>query len=369
MFDIEYNITSYDYDLPAESIAQLPTKDRDASKLLVMQRRSGKLADRCFADILDYLEPGDLLVANDTEVFPARLIGRKQTGGRVELFILEYPTEQHPQEPEGNGNRPISSRKSVKVIGLIKSSKRVRPGMKLLFASELEGEVHAVEGDGKVEVRLYYQGDLATILEKYGQVPLPPYIHRVEGTGNDDRDRYQTVYARQPGAVAAPTAGLHFTEPLLQKISQKGIGIEYLTLHVGYGTFAPVRENDIRQHKIHREFVTVTEESAERINATRAKGGRIWAVGTTTLRSLEFAADQSGKVRRVADWCDLYIYPGYSFKLVRNLITNFHLPKSSLLFLVSAFCGREQLLKAYRHAVEHGYRFYSYGDAMAIIDE
>ncbi|MFA6284635.1 MAG: tRNA preQ1(34) S-adenosylmethionine ribosyltransferase-isomerase QueA, partial [Desulfurivibrionaceae bacterium] len=221
--------------------------------------------------------------------------------------------------------------------------------------------------DGKVRVVLCFRGDLARLLEEHGQMPLPPYIRREEGQSEEDRQRYQTVYAENPGAVAAPTAGLHFTPELLARIQAQGVRLAQVTLHVGYGTFAPVRVEDIREHAIHAEYLKVSEETAALVNETRAAGGRVWAVGTTSVRALEFAAQETGQVAGRSGFCDLYIYPGYQFRVVDNLITNFHLPQSSLLFLVSALVGRERILAAYEEAVEKGYRFYSYGDAMALI--
>ena len=357
-----YDISSYDYDLPEEMIAQSPAGKRDRSRLLVVDCRTKQMGDHLFCDITDFLEPGDLLVANNTKVFPARLLGRKETGGKVELLILEYPstitkTDGHAE----NGLR------EALVTGLIKSSKRPKPQGRLIFSPELEGLVEEIYPDGKVMVRLLFSGNLEDVLEKFGRTPLPPYIRREAEERPIDRDRYQTVFARETGAVAAPTAGLHLTEELLGKLREKEVGFCTVTLHVGYGTFAPVRVQDIREHRIHSEFLTVPAETARLINKTREEGHRIFAVGTTTVRALEFAADDSGQVRQRRGWCDLYIYPGYRFKVVKNLITNFHLPRSSLLFMVSGLAGREWLLDCYRHAVKSGYRFFSYGDAMLIM--
>jgi len=355
LFDVE----NYNYYLPAASIAQQPAARRDESRLLVLGREEGP-RDRMFGDIVELFEPGDLLVVNDTRVFPARLIGYKETGGKVELFLLNYPRDREITIDEHGLGR-------AEVTCLLKSSKRPQPGSRLLLGSDLDGEVLEYLESGQVRVALSFGGGLEPILNRHGHVPLPPYIRREEGGDAPDRERYQTVYASETGAVAAPTAGLHFTPELLGAIMAGGVPIANITLHVGYGTFSPVRVEDIRDHEIHQEYVKIEAGTATLINQTRQGGGRIWAVGTTTARALEDAADEKGMVREKAGWCGLYIYPGYKFKVVDNLITNFHLPRSSLLFLVSALAGYEQVMAAYRHAVAHGYRFYSYGDAMAIV--
>jgi len=352
-----YNIESYHYDLPPDRIAQQPAARRELSRLLALDSVTGAIRDLCFTDIVDFFSPGDLLVVNNTRVFPARLLGRKETGGRVELLILHYPQEIFPA---------AGSRKQVEVTGLLKSSKGFRSGQRIIFAEDLTAEVIEVFAAGKARLNLYFQGELAQLLDKYGQLPLPPYIKREQGEEPGDRERYQTVFAAETGAIAAPTAGLHFTDELLAAIDKKGVERESVTLHVGYGTFAPVRVQDIRQHQIHSEFLTVSARTAGKINEVRNRGGRIWAVGTTTVRALEFAADATGAVQAKEGWCDLYMFPGYRFKVVNNLITNFHLPGSSLLFMVSALVGRERILTAYVHAVDNGYRFFSYGDSMII---
>ncbi len=353
----QYDIESYHFDLPMDRIAQHPANTRDQSRLLSLDIASGTFRDLDFRDIINFFTPGDLIVVNNTKVFPARLLGRKETGGRVELLILHYP---HSISPSGNGIR------EVEVMGLLKGSKSFKPGQKILFTQNFFAEVMEIFAAGKARVRLFFHGELEHLLETHGHLPLPPYIRRNDGEKSNDRERYQTVYASQTGAIAAPTAGLHFTQELLTILKDKGIALESVTLHVGYGTFAPVRVRDIRQHQIHSEFLTVSAETAEKINTVRSAGGRVWAVGTTTVRALEFAADDSGRVQPTEGWCNLYIYPGYHFKVVRNLITNFHLPSSSLLFMVSALAGKEKILKAYQHAIIHGYRFFSYGDAMII---
>ncbi len=354
----EFTLKAYNYTLPSDNIAQHPADTRENSRLLIMHRENGKWNHSTFHQIIDLLNPGDLLVVNNTKVFPARLYGRKESGGKVEVFLLSYPVLKKSGE----------TKKGAEVTALIKSSKRPKPGTHLLLGPDLEAEVLELLDGGKVKIELSYSRDkeLSTILEQYGQVPLPPYISRKDGTTEEDRKRYQTVYADKPGAVAAPTAGLHFSEKLLQSIHQKGVDTTQITLHVGHGTFAPVRCEDIRDHIIHEEYVSVSAESADKINSVRKNGGKIWAVGTTTVRTLEFMSDQEGQVQAGDDWCGLYILPGYQFKVVDNLITNFHLPESSLLFLVSALCGRKPLMASYREAIDMGYRFYSYGDAMAI---
>jgi len=354
----EFSLKAYSYTLPPENIAQHPADTRDRSKLLIMHRKTGQWQHSSFHRIIDLLNPGDLLVVNNTRVFPARLYGRKESGGKVEVFLLSYPVEK----------KSTTEKKQAEVTALIRSSKRPKTGTTLLLGPDLQALVLELLDGGKVKIELSYSRNknLGAILEQYGQVPLPPYISRKDGTTGEDRKRYQTVYADKPGAVAAPTAGLHFSENLLQSIEQKGVETTQITLHVGHGTFAPVRCEDIRDHVIHQEYVSVSRESADKINHARKNGGKIWAVGTTTVRTLEFMADQTGTMQAGEDWCGLYILPGYQFKVVNNLITNFHLPESSLLFLVSALCGRETLMESYRDAISMGYRFYSYGDAMAI---
>ncbi|HIJ89830.1 MAG: tRNA preQ1(34) S-adenosylmethionine ribosyltransferase-isomerase QueA [Desulfobulbaceae bacterium] len=358
----DFFLVSYQFALPEENIAQHPLSRRDSSRLLVVDCVTGETKDKTFFDICDYLAPGDLLVVNNTRVFPARLLGKKESGGKAELLILEYPVPE-----SGSVGGDVEGWQLAEVVGLVKSAKRPKPGGHLLFSENLVGVVRELLPDGKVRVALRYRGDLARLLEEHGEMPLPPYIHREEGQSEEDRQRYQTVYAENPGAVAAPTAGLHFTPELLERIQERGVRIAQVTLHVGYGTFAPVRVADIREHVIHAEYLKVSEETAMLVNETRASGGRVWAVGTTSVRALEFAARETGQVTARSGFCDLYIYPGYQFRVVDNLITNFHLPQSSLLFLVSALVGRARILAAYGEAVAKGYRFYSYGDAMVLI--
>lgn len=354
-----FDISDFDFHLPAERIAQYPAVNREESRLLILDTRNKTWTDGRFGDVVSLFQPGDLLVVNDTKVFPARLLGRKDSGGRVELFVLDYPRAFTDERGTG--------RKKTEVMGLLKSSKGGRVGGRLVFSEGLTGEILEVCVEGKVRVSLTFAGNFAEVLEKCGRVPLPPYIRRIEGEEAADRERYQTVYARENGAVAAPTAGLHFTEQLLAALAGRGVQLGRVTLHVGYGTFAPVREEDIRQHRIHREYFRLPASTAEMVNRTRATGGRIWAVGTSSARVLETAAGADGLLAAQEGWSDLYIYPGYRFRVVNNLITNFHLPKSSLIFLVCALAGRETILAAYAHAVQNGYRFYSYGDAMVIM--
>jgi len=353
-----YQLSDYDYVLPEERIAQQPAEQREQSRLLVLDCVGDQILHRKFTDITRLLRPDDLLVVNNTKVFPARLLGHKETGGRVELLLLHFPEPGEPAQPG-----------QATALSLIKSSKRPKPGSLLNFPGALQARIDQLRPDGKVEVTLFYptEANLESLLNEHGQIPLPPYISRPEGSMTSDRERYQTRYARHTGSVAAPTAGLHFSDQLMKTLRAKGIQQAAVTLHVGYGTFAPVRCRDIREHQIHEEFVRVPEETARAIERTRAAGGRIWAVGTTTARTLEFAADDNGQVRSIQGLCGLYIYPGYQFKVVDNLITNFHLPRSSLLFLVSALAGRKRILKSYNEAVQENYRFFSYGDAMAIV--
>ncbi|MFZ0612670.1 MAG: tRNA preQ1(34) S-adenosylmethionine ribosyltransferase-isomerase QueA [Desulfobacterales bacterium] len=347
-------MSDYDYRLPPERIAQAPAARRDSSRLLVLGRQSGAIAHRIFNDLLACIEPPDILVVNNTEVIPARLVGRKTTGGKVEVLVLDYA-----------GGRTENGRFVCRC--LVKAHKAPRPGSGLFFDGGLRATV--LEG-GAGEFRLAFDCDGAfeSHLYRIGQVPLPPYIHREAGYPlPEDRQDYQTVYAEEKGAVAAPTAGLHFSRDLLEGIRAKGIDIATITLHVGYGTFMPVRVDDIRRHRIHAERFQVTPVAADRINRARARGGRIVAVGTTCVRTLEFSADTRGHIAAGSGICDLYIYPGYRFKAIDGMVTNFHLPKSTLLMLVAAFAGRDRILKAYEAAIEANYRFFSYGDAMLII--
>jgi len=344
-------LEDFDYPLPEELIAQEPLARRDASRLLVLHRADGHVEHRSFRDVLQYLLPGDLLVLNDAKVIPARLLGKKvDTGGKVEL-VLTLPLG----DPMGTTWRCIGQ-----------ASKAIRAGMRLDFGG-MRAEVLAAHGDGAYDVRFESQ-DFGKELERVGKIPLPPYIKRDPDAS--DAERYQTVFARRPGAAAAPTAGFHFTEALLDEIQQKGVGIARVTLYVGAGTFLPIRAEVIEQHKMHAERYEVPPGAAEAIAKTRAAGGRIIPVGTTALRTLESAwsEENGGGVRAGEGTSELFVYPGYRFRVADALITNFHLPKSTLLLLVSALAGRERILAAYREAVERHYRFFSYGDAMLIVD-
>jgi S-adenosylmethionine:tRNA ribosyltransferase-isomerase len=344
-----YNIEDYNYSLPEELIAQHPVSERDRSRLLRLDRKTGIVAHHRFEDILSLLAPSDLLVVNNTRVVPARLIGKKPTGGRVEMLILDYP---------GLINGAAES------DCLLKASKAVTPGTRITFDGGLEAEVKKRD-NGTFRVRFFGTEDIEQTIEAIGRVPLPPYIKRNDADPvSGDRKTYQTVYAREKGAVAAPTAGLHFTHRLLEKIRGRGILVEEITLHVGYGTFFPVKVTDIRKHRMHPEFYRISESAARRISRHRKAGGRVVAVGTTCVRTLENATDSSGTIQPGDGSCDLFIRPGYRFQTVGAMITNFHLPKSTLIMLVSAFAGREKVLAAYREAIEKKYRFYSYGDAM-----
>lgn len=347
---------AYYYHLPEKNIAQHPADKRDQSRLLLLNTNKGTVAHQRFSDIAGYFQPGDMLIVNNTKVFPARLTGNKDSGGKIEVFLLELPQTI----------RPGLSRS----IALLKSSRRPQVKSKIIINDSLSCLVTELLDGGKAKLELLYDttADLHEILSTSGEIPLPPYIRRAQGTTEHDQERYQTVYANIPGAVAAPTAGLHFTKELLEVLRNKGITFGDVTLHVGYGTFAPVRADNITEHQIHEEFVTVSDETVQKIRTTKKNNGRIWAVGTTTVRALEFAAKMpGGEISATEGWCDLYIYPGFTFKVIDNLITNFHLPDSSLMFLVAALCGRETLLDCYKTAIENDYRFFSYGDAMTVI--
>lgn len=352
----DLRLSAYHYHLPKDRIAQHPADRRDQSRLMVVDPPGGVVSHRTFTAIADLISAEDLLVINDTRVFPARLLGRKESGGKAEVFLLDYPRTA----------RPDNGRASARA--LLKSSKRPKPGSRILFAEDFYAILTEESPEGTVTLQLHYprESGLSGALQRFGQVPLPPYISRTEGTTAADAERYQTVYAEAFGAVAAPTAGLHFTAELLSTITSRGTLLGRVTLHVGYGTFAPVRDEDITQHRIHSEYLSIPPETVAMVTRTRARGGRVWAVGTTSVRALEYGA-RHGALQAGQGWCDLYIYPGYQFRVVDNLITNFHLPDSSLLFLVAAFCGRKTLLDCYQQAIAMGYRFFSYGDAMAII--
>jgi len=348
-----FSLNDYNYDLPEKLIAQKPVKERDRSKLLFLNRKTGALSHHKFSEIYKFLLPGDILVINNTEVIPGRLLGRKETGGKAEVLILDYAGGK-----AGSGKFTSDC--------LINASKRTKTGTFIFFDNSLKAEVTGFF-DGVYSLKFYCSGDFESLLYKMGKIPLPPYIKRNENDSPcNDKTAYQTVYAREKGAIAAPTAGLHFTKELIEKLKSKGVKIATITLHVGYGTFLPVRSSDIRDHRMHSERYFIPESTAAIISRAKKEGRRIVAVGTTCVRTLEFTSDKNGTVGSGNGTCNLFIYPGYKFKVVDAMITNFHLPESTLLMLVSAFAGRENVLGAYKEAIKNKYRFYSYGDAMLI---
>lgn len=337
-------VTDFDYDLPQELIAQHPMEPRDHSRLLVVDKKTGEIEHKHFYDLVNYLKPGDVLVFNDTRVIPARLHGTKDTGAHVEVFLL-------------------TRRDATDWEVLVRPGKKLQVGAKINFSDELSCEViEHTEFGGRV-VRFKYDGIFEEILDRLGETPLPPYIT----APLEDKERYQTVYNRERGSAAAPTAGLHFTKELLQKIKDIGCEEVFVTLHVGLGTFRPVSEAKIEDHKMHKEFYTVSQEAADAVNKAKAEGRRIIAVGTTAVRTLE-AAGADGQLHAGSSWTNIFIYPGYKFRLVDDLVTNFHLPQSTLLMLVSTLSTREIMLQTYKKAVEEKYRFFSFGDAMFITD-
>lgn len=334
------------YDLPEELIAQDPLADRSGSRLLVLNKETGEIAHRVFTDILEYLHEGDCLVLNNTKVIPARLMGeKKETGAAVEVLLLKR-------------------RKNDVWETLVRPGKKARAGAQIVFGGGLlTGTVIDVVEEGNRLVQFSYDGIFEEVLDRLGEMPLPPYItHKLM-----DKNRYQTVYAKYEGSAAAPTAGLHFTQELLKKVEEKGVRLAYVTLHVGLGTFRPVKEENLLNHHMHSEWYQVSPEAAQVINSTKQTGGRVICVGTTSCRTIESAADENGKVIAGSGDTEIFIYPGYRFKVLDNLITNFHLPESTLIMLVSALAGREHVLNAYRAAVKERYRFFSFGDAMLII--
>lgn len=339
-------LSDFDYDLPKELIAQKPVEPRDASRLMVVDRSSGAISHRYFRDLPEYLRPGDALVVNETRVMPARLLGsRERTGGAIEVLLLKRLGQDRWET-------------------LVKPGKKARPGERIVFGGGLlVGTVVGPTDYGGRVIDFSYEGVFENLLERLGQMPLPPYIHEQL----DEPERYQTVYAREWGSAAAPTAGLHFTPELLDRLAAQGVEVHKITLHVGLGTFRPVEVEDPTQHKMHSEFYHVSPEAAAGINAVRARGGRLVTVGTTSVRTLETAADEDGILHPGEGWTDIFIYPGYRFKIVDSLVTNFHLPKSTLLMLVSALAGHDLIMKAYREAVAERYRFFSFGDAMLIL--
>lgn len=338
-------LTDFNYDLPEELIAQDPLEKRSDSRLMVVGREDGSITHKHFYDIVDYLNPGDCLVINDTKVIPARLMGVKEdTGASIEVLLLKRKEEKIWET-------------------LVKPGKKMKVGARVVFGDGLlTGEVVDIVEEGNRLIRFEYEGIWEELLDQLGQMPLPPYItHQLQ-----DKNRYQTVYAEHEGSAAAPTAGLHFTKELLQQIKDKGVDIAHVTLHVGLGTFRPVKVDNILDHHMHSEFYIVDQEAADKINAAKARGNQVISVGTTSTRTIESVADENGFMRAASGWTDIFIYPGYQFKVVDSLITNFHLPESTLLMLVSALSTRENMLHAYEVAVQEQYRFFSFGDAMFI---
>ena len=339
-----FKTSDFYYDLPEELIAQTPLQQRDSSRLMVLDRQTGEVTHKHFYDILDYLQPGDCLVMNDSRVLPARLLGHRPTGGAVEVLLLRDLGEKCWE-------------------CLCKPGRKMQPGSEVIFGDgELTATVREVREDGNRVVEFHYEGIFLEVLERLGKMPLPPYIKEEL----QDQERYQTVYSREVGSAAAPTAGLHFTQELLEKIRQKGVKEAFVTLHVGLGTFRPVKAEQITDHHMHAELCMISQETADILNETRRCGGRILCVGTTSCRTLESLVQEDGSFAASSKWTEIFIYPGYTFKAMDGLITNFHLPESTLVMLVSAFAGREHVLAAYAEAVREKYRFFSFGDAMFI---
>lgn len=339
------DVKDFDYVLPEELIAQDPLEERSSSKLMVLDKTTGAIEHKIFKDIIDYLEPGDCLVLNNTKVIPARLFGVKEgTNAKIEILLLKRKEDDVWET-------------------LVKPGKKAKPGTKINFGDGLlVGEVLDIVEEGNRLIKFYYEGIFEEILDQLGQMPLPPYItHQLQ-----DKGRYQTVYAKHEGSAAAPTAGLHFTQELLQQVKDKGIEVVEVTLHVGLGTFRPVKVENVLDHHMHSEFYMVSQEAADKINAAKKNGHRVISVGTTSTRTLESAADENGFLKETSGWTEIFIYPGYQFKVIDGLITNFHLPQSTLVMLVSALAGREHVLHAYEVAVANRYRFFSFGDAMFI---
>ncbi|USG64101.1 tRNA preQ1(34) S-adenosylmethionine ribosyltransferase-isomerase QueA [Brevibacillus ruminantium] len=341
------DVKQFDFELPEKLIAQHPLADRTSSRLLVMDKKTGELAHRKFTDLIDFLRPGDVLVLNDSRVLPARLIGEKaDTGAKIEVLLLKSLGDDRWET-------------------LVKPGKRVKPGTEVVFGGGLLRCIceEVTETGGRI-VRFQYEGIFYEILDQLGSMPLPPYIHEQL----EDQERYQTVYARERGSAAAPTAGLHFTEAYLRQIAEKGVQLAYITLHVGLGTFRPVTADVVEEHVMHSEYFEISPETAQLVNAAKAEGRRVIAVGTTSCRTLETAGKRhTGKLEAESGWTDIFIFPGYEFSIIDGLLTNFHLPKSSLVMLVSALAGQENIMNAYRTAVREEYRFFSFGDAMLLI--
>jgi len=335
-------LSEFDYSLPKELIAQYPSQNRGEDRLLVLRKSDGSMEEKAFSDILEYFEKGDLLVLNDTKVIPARLFGKRKTGGKVELFMLDKTKNPAP--------------------ALVRPSGRIKEGESIFLDSGDEAKILGRSNIGRL---VEFSKPVDEILKECGHVPLPPYISREDNF--NDRERYQTVYASADGATASPTAGLHFTKELIDKVRKKGVEIAHITLHVSYGTFAPVKEEAVENHKMHSESFRISKENVKMINEAKKRKARIFACGTTSLRALEACADKFKKQEELVGLTDLFVYPGYRFKMVDVLITNFHLPKSTLLLLTSAFCDKESIFKAYEYAIREKFKFFSYGDAMLII--
>ena len=337
-----HKLSLYDYQLPKELIAKYPVEPRDSCKLMVLNRKDKSIEHRIFRDIAEYLEEGDLLVLNDTKVIPARLFGRKETGSKIEVLLLNQISDNIWE-------------------ALGRNIRKIKIGQKIIFGDDFYGELLEKNQDGKIKIKFYSNIGIKEAINKYGHIPLPPYIEREDE--KRDRELYQTVFAKKEGAVASPTAGLHFTERLLKELKGKGINIAFITLHVGIGTFKPIKTEDITEHKMHEEYYQIPDETIELIKETKKKNKRVIAVGTTVVRALE----TYGKSFKSEGFSDIFIYPPFDFKVVDSLITNFHLPKSTLLLLVSAFAGRDFIMDAYMEAIKRKYRFFSYGDAMLIL--
>lgn len=337
--------SDFKFDLPQELIAQVPIEDRASSRLMVLDKETGNIEHKVFRDIIEYLNPGDCLVLNNTRVIPVRLIGEKlETGGKIEFLLLKRTEEDTWQ-------------------ALVKPGKRAKVGTKFSFGNgKLIGEVVDLSDEGSRIIKFHYDGIFEEILDELGNMPLPPYIT----ARLDEKERYQTVYSKHNGSAAAPTAGLHFTEELLNKIKEKGVDIAFVTLHVGLGTFRPVKVEDVLNHKMHSEYYMVSQEAADKINRAKENGKNVICVGTTSCRTIESACNEYGKMKETSGWTEIFIYPGYKFKVLDKLITNFHLPESTLIMLVSAICGKDNVLNAYNEAVKERYRFFSFGDAMII---
>ena len=337
--------SDFKFDLPQELIAQVPIEDRASSRLMVLDKETGNIEHKVFRDIIEFLNPGDCLVLNNTRVIPARLIGEKlETGGKIEFLLLKRTEEDTWQ-------------------ALVKPGKRAKVGTKFSFGNgKLIGEVVDLSDEGSRIIKFNYDGIFEEILDELGNMPLPPYIT----ARLDEKERYQTVYSKHNGSAAAPTAGLHFTEELLNKIKEKGVDIAFVTLHVGLGTFRPVKVEDVLNHKMHSEYYMVSQEAADKINRAKENGKNVICVGTTSCRTIESACNEDGKMKETSGWTEIFIYPGYKFKVLDKLITNFHLPESTLIMLVSAICGKDNVLNAYNEAVKERYRFFSFGDAMII---